>query len=343
MSYADIRESSDTVKSIQFSAFGDPGSVSLVDAVQRPTAANEVRVGIIAAPLNPSDFLLVDGHYGIRPELPSPVGAEGVGTVLEVGDDVTRAAVGQRVLVLPSNTLGTWQEEIVVDERHVVPVRHDVDPVQLATVPINAATAHLLVDYAASEPAGSWVVQTAANSGLGAFVRVLAARAGLRLIDVVRSYAAAQSLRAAGAQYVVVADDTLSAQLEGILGREQVSLLLDGVGGPLAEALLPHVAIDGQMVSFGALAGRPVVLSPRELIFKGVHVHGFWLYHWLNTASADEIDGVYGGLVDLVADGVLRTPVEATYSLSDYAAAIDRARTYGREGKVFFTLDERAR
>jgi trans-2-enoyl-CoA reductase len=325
------------VKSIQFSTYGDPGSVSLVDAQPPAVASKEVRVGLIAAPLNPSDFLLLDGHYGIRPELPSPVGAEGVGTVLEVGEDVTRAAVGQRVLVLPSDTLGTWQDEIVVDERHVVVVHRDADPEQLATVPINAATAYLLVDYAATDPPGSWIVQTAANSGLGAFVRVLAARAGLRLIDVVRSNAAAQALRAAGAQYVVVADDTLSVQLYGVLGKEQVSLLLDGVGGPLVDTLVPHLATDGQIVSFAALSGQPIVLPPGELNFKGLHVHGFWLYHWLNTAPTDEIDTVYGELVDLVADGVLRTPVEATYPLSDHAAAIDRARTYGREGKVLFT------
>ena len=50
-----------------------------------------------------------------------------------------------------------------------------------------------------------------------------------------------------------------------------------------------------------------------------------------------EIDRVYAELVDLVADGVLHTPVEATYALNDHAAAIDRARTYGRDGKVLFT------
>lgn len=325
------------MKSIQFSAYGDPGSVALVDAVARAVTPGEVRVGVIAAPLNPSDFLLLDGRYGIRPELPSSIGAEGVGIVLEVGEAVTRATVGQQVLVLPSDTVGTWQDEIVVDERHVVVVHRDADAVQLATVPINAATAYLLIDFAAAEPRGSWILQTAANSGLGAFVRVLAARAGHRLVDVVRSEVAAESLRAAGAEHVVVADDTLDAQLHGVLGEEQVSVVLDGVGGPLIDTLVPHLANDGQIVSFGALSGKPVVVPVGVLSFKGLHVHGFWLYHWLASAPSDEIDRVYAELVDLVADGVLRTPVEATYSLDEHAAAIDRARAYGRDGKVLFT------
>jgi NADPH:quinone reductase-like Zn-dependent oxidoreductase len=308
----------------------------LVDAPPLAIAPAEVRVAVEAAPLNPSDFLLLDGRYGIRPELPSPVGAEGVGIVREVGAGVTRAAVGQRVLILPSHTLGTWQDEIVVDERHVVAVHRDADPLQLATVPINAATAHLLVDVAASDPAGSWILQTAANSGLGAFVRVLAARAGLRLIDVVRSDVAAQRLRAEGAQYVVVADDTLGAQLDAVLSGEQLAVVLDGVGGPIIEGLLPHLGAGGRIVSFGSLSGQPVVVPARELNFKGLHVHGFWLHNWLASAPSDEIDRVYSELVDLVADGVLTTPVEAAYPLSDHAAAIDRARTYGRSGKVLF-------
>lgn len=325
------------MRSIQFHAFGDPGSVRLIDQPSEPIGAGDVRITMEAAPLNPSDFLLLDGHYGIRPDLPSPVGAEGVGAVAEIGGGVTRASVGQRVLILPSDTLGTWQDEIVVDQRHVVPVHREVDPVQLATVPINAATAHLLVDHGAGLAPGSWLLQTAANSGLGAFVRVLAARAGLRLIDVVRTEVAASALRDAGAEHVVVADATLSSQLTRLLGDDRISLLLDGVGGPLIDDLLPHVAVSGQLVSFAALSGRPITLPAGELNFKGLHVHGFWLHHWLTSAPQDEIDRTYAELVDLVADGALRTPVQATFALDEYQRAIADARSYGRAGKVVFT------
>ena len=324
------------MRSVQFSVFGDLGAVRLVDAPSRALSDTEVRVAVEAAPLNPSDFLLLAGHYGIRPTLPSPAGAEGVGTVREVGSAVTRTIVGQRVLLLPSEAQGTWQDELVLDQRHVIPVHRDADPLQLATVPINAATAFLLIDIAAREPDGPWIAQTAANSGLGAFVRALAKRAGLRLIDVVRSSAAAQALRSSGAEYVVISDDTLTDQMAEILHGEQLGVVLDGVGGPIIDALLPHVRRDGQIVSFGALSGKPVVVPAGVLNFKGLHIHGFWLNNWLTTAPAAEIDRVYAELIDLVAEGVLSTPVEATYTLDKFAEAIERARTYGRDGKVLF-------
>jgi NADPH:quinone reductase-like Zn-dependent oxidoreductase len=35
-----------------------------------------------AAPINPADFLLAAGWYGVQPALPAPLGAEGVGRVV---------------------------------------------------------------------------------------------------------------------------------------------------------------------------------------------------------------------------------------------------------------------
>jgi NADPH:quinone reductase len=44
------------------------------------TWEGEVRVRILASPVNPSDLLFVPGHYaGVQPHFRSPAGFEGVG------------------------------------------------------------------------------------------------------------------------------------------------------------------------------------------------------------------------------------------------------------------------
>ncbi|MEG8275289.1 alcohol dehydrogenase catalytic domain-containing protein [Streptomyces sp. AHA2] len=48
----------------------------------------------------------MDGIHGFHPRLPSPAGSEGAGTVVETGTDVSLAAVGDRVLVLPLGAAG---------------------------------------------------------------------------------------------------------------------------------------------------------------------------------------------------------------------------------------------
>lgn len=267
--------------------------------------------------------------------MPSPGGSEGVGLVTEVGKSVASVAEGDRVLVLPSDQPGTWQEEKVVDERYVVRVVGDADPVQLATAGINAATAFLLLQYGQLTP-GSWVAQTAANSGVGALVIALARRAGLRTVNIVRRANAVVPLLEARADAVLVSDESLPARLSEVLGDDKIHLLLDGVGGASVDDLAPHLARGADIVSYAVPTGLPIFIDPMQLNFQGLHLHGFWVHHWLDSAPREEIERVYAHLIDLIADGTLRTPVEAVYRLDDYAMAIAHARSSRRSGKVFF-------
>src|SRR3984893_13618389 len=61
---------------------------------------SEVLVSMEAAPINPSDFTLVRGIYGVRPALPFSLGSEGVGRVVKTGSKVDVALQGMRVLIL---------------------------------------------------------------------------------------------------------------------------------------------------------------------------------------------------------------------------------------------------
>ncbi|GHD42418.1 trans-2-enoyl-CoA reductase [Streptomyces galbus] len=296
----------------------------------------EVRIRVESAPLNPSDFMLIDGIYAYRPPLPSATGAEGVGTVVETGDDVTLTAVGDRVLILPSQRQGTWQEEHVVDERLTVPIKRQVDTDQLATVGINGATAHLLLRYGGQMAPGTWIAQTAANSNVGLFVIALARKAGLRTLNIVRRSEAVQPLLDAGADIVLVSGDNLQGEVAEVLADQRLALALDGVGGLATQPLAPFMAREASIVNYAAPSREAVAVHPMYLNFKNLHVHGFWMHNWLDYAPREEIVQVYDHIIDLVADGVLSTPIEARYDLTDYIRAMTHARAVGRHGKILF-------
>ncbi|MEU8817610.1 zinc-dependent alcohol dehydrogenase family protein [Actinoplanes sp. NPDC048796] len=320
------------MKSLQLHEFGKLESLRIVDVVPAPLEAGQVRVAIEAAPINPSDFLTVSGRYAVRPPLPSPLGAEGVGVVTEVGAGVTAVTTGDLVLVLPNPQPGTWQEEAVVPERFVVRADPNADPAQLATAGINAATAYLLLGYGDGLKPGDWVVQTAANSALGAFVVALARHRGLRTLNVVRRPGA----EVPGGDAVVVSDDTLMAQVRDVLDGERPALLLDGVSGPVVDSLAAVLSVNAHIVNFAALSGQPLVVDRVHLLFKNLNVHGFWLNNWIATAPRAEIERVYAEVTGLIADGVLRTEIAAQYGLGDYARALAHASAPDRTGKVVF-------
>ena len=99
---------------VQLTAYGDPvEGLKYVD-IPEPGAPgpNQVLISVEFSPLNPSDLLLARGIYGIRPVLPTVIGNEGVGRVLNVGPGVQNVKVGDRVLTPLSSF--TWRERMIV-------------------------------------------------------------------------------------------------------------------------------------------------------------------------------------------------------------------------------------
>lgn len=83
-------------------AFGQPMAVEeIVDHPLRPT---DVRINVDASGICGSDLTNFKGHR--RPPLPVVLGHEAAGTVVEIGREVTRLAVGDRVIATPRGVCG---------------------------------------------------------------------------------------------------------------------------------------------------------------------------------------------------------------------------------------------
>src|SRR6202021_3156558 len=94
---------------LQITALGEPADVlELVEFRAPAPGPGQVLVEVEAATINASDFLYISGQYFITPQVPSDVGAEGVGRVLAVGPGENESLVGARVLLIPTYRHGTW-------------------------------------------------------------------------------------------------------------------------------------------------------------------------------------------------------------------------------------------
>src|SRR2546427_9440725 len=206
------------MRRLQLLAHGEPSDVIELNTVAESALGQEdVLISMEAAPLNPSDFVLVRGMYGIRPAFPSPVGAEGVGRVTRTGSKVDRALQGKRVLILPTYEQGTWADQVVVPVRNIVPMSDEADPLQLSMIGINPATAYLLLNRYVSLMPGDWIGQTAANSAMGQYVIRLAKLAGVKTLNLVRREEAAEQVRQLRAGRLGVLCDILQKAVEEAL------------------------------------------------------------------------------------------------------------------------------
>jgi NADPH:quinone reductase-like Zn-dependent oxidoreductase len=325
------------MRQLQLIAHGEPSEVIEINTVSEPALGQEdVLISMEAAPLNPSDFLFVRGMYGVRPAFPSSVGAEGVGRVVKIGSRVNVALRGKRVLILPTYEQGTWADEVVVPIRNLVPMSDEADPLQLSMIGINPATAYLLLNRYVSLMPGDWIGQTAANSAMGQYIIALAKLAGVKTLNVVRREEAAEQVRQWGGDRVILQGDSLHKDIEDALNGKRLSLVLDTLGGTpvgeLAKSLKPGASI----VVYALQSGQFPSISPKDLIYRGLNLHGFWLINWIRNAPRTEIEEIYQKLGDLVADGSLSATVEQVYPLDQFKEAFKQSLKSNRSGKILF-------
>src|SRR6266700_1648309 len=325
------------MRQLKLIAHGEPSDVIELNVVSEPALGpEEVLISMEAAQRNPSDFLFVGGTYGIRPAFPSSVGAEGVGRVAKIGSKVDVALRGKRVLILPTYEQGTWADEVVVPVRNIVPVSDGGDPLQLSMMAINPATAHLLLNRYVSLKPGDWIGQTAANSAMGQYIIALAKLAGVKTLNVVRREEAAQQVRQWGGDCVVLQGDNLHKDVEEALDAKKLSLVLDAVGGPPVGELAKSLKPGGSIVVYALQSGQFPAISPGDLIYRGLSLHGFWLINWIRNAPRIEIEEIYQNLGDLVADGSLSAAVEHVYPLAQFKEAFKQSLKSNRSGKIVF-------
>jgi NADPH:quinone reductase-like Zn-dependent oxidoreductase len=317
-----------------------PVPQDVIEAVSfdKPELADgEVLLEMLAAPINPSDILTLTGHYGVLPPLPAVGGNEGVGRVLEHGPNVTGPGVGQTVL-LPVGC-GTWATHIVTKAGMLIPLPNDVDPIQLSMLTINPPTASLLLSEFVDLDAGEWVIQNAANSGVGSYLIALAKMRGLKTVNVVRRASLVEPLTAAGADVVVVDGDDLADRVREATGGAAIRLGIDAVGGAATDRLGATLADGATLVNYGVLSGEPCQLAPSALIFRDVTLKGFWLAKWFRSATPDDQQALYGQITGLVAAGQLAAPIHATFPVKDVKEAVALAAGGGRDGKVVLVGD----
>lgn len=301
-------------------------------------AEGEVLIRMKAAPINPADINFVQGVYGVKPVLPhSRAGLEGCGVVEESHAEGFRK--GDEVILLRG--VGSWSEFAAVPAVNVMKLPVKVDPVQAAMLKVNPLTALRMLEGFVSLTPGDWVVQNAANSGVGRCIIQLAREMGVKTVNFVRRPDELRDeLTALGADLVVGEDDedVVKNTLERLDGKRPV-LASNAVGGESALRLMDMLAPGGSMVTYGAMSRKSIKVPNGFLIFKGIRLEGLWVTQWLKNAPAPDIEAAYDKLARLMADGRLKQAVDTVFPLSDVRRAVEKAQEEFRSGKVVLSMD----
>jgi NADPH:quinone reductase-like Zn-dependent oxidoreductase len=256
-------------------------------------------------------------------------GARVVKAFNSVGGGVEHLKIGDRVLI-PLYAF-SWRERLVVPATGLFSLP-EAEPQQLAMLGINPPTASLLLDEASDLKPGDWVVQNAANSGVGRSLIAIAKARGIKTINLVRRPELIPELQVVGGDLVVVDEDGALAKIRAAIGTGRVPLAIDGVAGKSSATIAGALSEHGIFVVYARMGGGPVVIDPLDLIVKRIVVKGFFLNH---PDIEPKIHAALGKTIPLVASGAIRVPIAATYPLSSLREAVLHAQ---RGGKVLLDL-----
>lgn len=309
----------------------EPEQMEFAELPTPEPGEGEVRVKVAAAALNFLDTLMVRGRYQVKPPFPFTPGVEVAGTIEAVAPG-SRFSPGMRVCGTLSH--GGYATHAIMREVAVAPIPQTLDFAEAAAIPIVYPTAHLCLRDAGRMQAGETVLVHAGAGGVG-----------LAAIQLARAWGAGRILATAGGPDKLAvcrehgadeawdyASDAWVEQVKNATAGKGADIIIDMVGGQVAEGSLRALAWRGRLIVVGFAGGTIPNLAANRLLLKSASAIGVF---WGETVKREPqlARSVFDDLFGLLAAGKIRPVISHRYPLSEAPQAmadLANRKTYGK-------------
>ena len=339
------------MKAIRFHEHGGPEVLRYEDVPDPTPKPTEVKLRVKAVALNHLDIWLRKGLPGVKVALPKIGGCDIAGEAAEVGSLCSRVKGGQRILVSPGWSCGqcaaclrgednlcrAYQiiggygmdggcaEFLCVPEVNCIPIPEGLDYPGASAVPLTFLTAWNMLIRQARVKRGEEVLVMAAGSGIGTAAIQIARLFGARVIAVASSDGKLAKAKELGAETGInYASQDLGQEIRRLTARRGVDVVVEHVGGPTWEKIIPNLAPGGRLVTCGASAGYEGKVDIRYLFSKSVSILGAYM-----GCKVDLLE-----VVRYLGEGKLRPIVDRTLPLTECATGHRLMEDRAQFGKI---------
>lgn len=318
------------MKAIRINETGGPEVMHLEEIETPAPKEGQALIKVAAAGINFADLAQRQGAYLTRTRTPMTMGAEFAGTVAALGPGVSAPAVGTRVAGVGE---GGYAEYAIAQASSLIPLPPDLDFVHAAAFPVQGLTALQLLRESARLQPGESVLVHAAAGGVGTLAVQLAKLMGAGTVVGTASNPdkLALVLRLGADAAINYTEPDWGEQVKQATGGKGADIILEMVGGSIAEQSLQCLAPFGRMVIFGAASGHIPQFTGIQLMYKNQAIIGYWLASQLQRS--DRIAAAAMELMQYLVSGKLQIVVGQTFPLADAEqahTAIAERRTMGK-------------
>lgn len=318
---------------------GSPPEMSVTEVPDPVPGPGQVLVQVAACGFCYHDLLVMKGllRRGVRPEV--VLGHEISGTVVEVGDAVTKLSPGDRVVSLLTDACGECQrclqglehrcltgqgighgrdggfaQLIVISEFSLMPIPGEIDLPSAALIACPMGVALQGLQVAAQARSGEVVVVTGAGGGLGVHAVQLSAAMGCRVVAVTSSPDKMARLAELGADEVLETGPLDFSEVVFALTEDRgADVIIDTVGSAVFPSTWNSLAQYGRWVMLGEVTGKPMELDPAEIIFRDARILG----------SSGVSRAMITQALEMVSQNLVKPEVGLTLALEQAADAVE--------------------
>ena len=316
------------IKEVEIKANGGPEKILWKNCELSKLSPGQVTIKHTFVGLNFIDTYHRSGLYPLP--LPTKLGMEGAGVVVDRASDVSDYEVGDRVAYVMA--LGSYSTHRNIDANKLVKIPKSISDQQAAAVLLKGMTVEYLVERLFKINRSHTVLFHAAAGGVGLLACQWLKHLGARIIGTAGTEEKAALAKKNGCDEVILyKSENFVEKVKYLTNDLGVDVVYDGVGKDTAILGLDCLKPLGTMVVFGNSSGNCPPIDPGLLASKGSL---FFTRPTLMTYGTRKKDLLHssGRVFEMISTNKIKLEINTSYNLSDVSKAhkdLELRKTFG--------------
>jgi NADPH:quinone reductase-like Zn-dependent oxidoreductase len=330
------------MKAIQFTDYGKITNNIIISEINKPTLANnEVLIETYAAGVNPLDIKIIEGQLkrASKFKLPSTLGHDVSGVIVEKGDNVTDFNIGDQVFA-KVNKMGTFSEFVAVNQNIISLKPKNTSFEEAASLPLVGLTA-IQSFKRGNLKANDKVLIHAGSGGVGSFA-IQYAKAKGAYVYTTTSTANVAWVKELGADRVI---DYKTEDYKTIV--KDADMVLDTLGNQYTEDAFRVIKKGGKVITLVGpvdeetanrmklnFFAKLYLAWKRRKITKQIKLKSAYYSLLLMRANLKQLNEI----TSLVEAGQVKTRIDKVFPFQDALNAILYVKEGRTKGKVIIKM-----
>jgi len=317
------------MKAAVYDHYGGPEVLRYEDVAPPVCHPKGVLIRVEAISIEGGDLLNRSGSLPNINAAPFVGGRQAAGEVVEVGDQVTEFAVGQRVVA--TAVRGSHAELFAAPARTTWRIPDRLDAAAAAAIPVAFGTAQEALFRYGDFTEGQMVLVRGGAGGVGVAAIQMAQAAGAALVVATGSSdERLERLKAFGMNVGINhRREQLAERIMTLTEGRGVDLVVDPVAGAGLQQCIHALARGGRVVMCGQASREPALADLASLMERNAAVAGFAL-----DIASPRVHRAIAELLEDCASGRYRVIIDRIFPLAEAAAAHAYAESRQAVGRI---------